>query len=41
MGTPTAPADTRVRSFDKVCEIINRHERRAARLIPILQEIQD
>jgi NADH-quinone oxidoreductase subunit E len=40
MGNPTTAADIRVRHFDKVCEIINRHQRQAARLIPILQEIQ-
>ncbi|MFZ5833363.1 MAG: NAD(P)H-dependent oxidoreductase subunit E [Planctomycetota bacterium] len=33
---PTAP-----RQFAKVCEILERHERNAARLIPILQEVQE
>ena len=28
------------RTFEKVCQILDRHERRPGRLIPILQEIQ-
>jgi NADH-quinone oxidoreductase subunit E len=34
------PAVTGARQFAKVCEILDRHERNAARLIPILQEVQ-
>ncbi len=34
------PAATGVRQFAKVCEILERHQRNAARLIPILQEVQ-
>ncbi|MEN8906490.1 MAG: NAD(P)H-dependent oxidoreductase subunit E [Clostridiales bacterium] len=30
-----------VRSFEKVCEIINKHNRNKNKLIPILQEIQE
>lgn len=29
------------RRFDKVCEILDKHERNSAKLIPILQEVQD
>lgn len=29
------------RQFARVCEILDRHERRASRLIPILQEVQE
>ncbi len=36
----SAPAAVGVRQFAKVCEILERHERNAARLIPILQEVQ-
>jgi NADH-quinone oxidoreductase subunit E len=36
----TQPAATGVRQFAKVCEILDRHQRNAARLIPILQEVQ-
>jgi NADH-quinone oxidoreductase subunit E len=35
------PAATGARQFAKVCEILDRHERSAARLIPILQEVQE
>jgi len=31
----------RVRQFGQVCEILDRHERNPARLIPILQEVQE
>ena len=34
------PAATGARQFAKVCEILDRHRRDAARLIPILQEVQ-
>jgi NADH-quinone oxidoreductase subunit E len=30
-----------MRKFGKVCEILDRHERNAAKLIPILQAVQD
>lgn len=36
----TEPAATGARQFAKVCEILDRHQRNAARLIPILQEVQ-
>jgi NADH-quinone oxidoreductase subunit E len=29
------------RPFERVCSILDKHERRAARLIPILQEVQE
>ena len=35
-----APAATGARQFAKVCDILERHDRNAARLIPILQEVQ-
>lgn len=35
------PAPTRTRQFAKVCEIIDRHDRNPARLIPILQAVQE
>jgi len=35
-----APAAVGARQFAKVCEILDRHERNSARLIPILQEVQ-
>lgn len=39
---PTAEsASTRTRQFAKVCEIIDRHDRNPARLIPILQAVQE
>ncbi len=31
----------RCRRFEKVCEILDRHQRRSERLIPILQEVQE
>ncbi len=34
------PAAVGVRQFVKVCEILDRHQRNSARLIPILQEVQ-
>ncbi len=34
------PAALGVRQFAKVCEILDRHQRNSARLIPILQEVQ-
>jgi NADH-quinone oxidoreductase subunit E len=34
------PSATGARQFAKVCDILERHERNAARLIPILQEVQ-
>jgi NADH-quinone oxidoreductase subunit E len=34
------PAALGARQFAKVCEILDRHERQACRLIPILQEVQ-
>lgn len=36
----TTPAVTGARQFAKVCEILDHHGRNAARLIPILQEVQ-
>jgi NADH-quinone oxidoreductase subunit E len=36
----TPPAAAGARQFAKVCEILDRHERSSARLIPILQEVQ-
>ena len=32
---------TESRLFDRVCAILDKHERQAARLVPILQEVQD
>jgi NADH-quinone oxidoreductase subunit E len=37
----SAPAAAGVRQFAKVCEILDRHQQNAARLIPILQEVQE
>ena len=34
------PAVSGARQFAKVCDILDRHQRNAARLIPILQEVQ-
>lgn len=34
-------APTGARQFAKVCDILERHQRNAARLIPILQEVQE
>lgn len=36
----SAPAAVGARQFAKVCEILDRHERKPERLIPILQEVQ-
>lgn len=36
----TAKASTMLRKFEKVCEIIDKHDHNASKLIPILQEIQ-
>jgi NADH-quinone oxidoreductase subunit E len=36
----SATATAGVRQFAKVCDILDRHERNASRLIPILQEVQ-
>ncbi len=36
----SAPAADGVRQFAKVCEILDRHQLNASRLIPILQEVQ-
>jgi NADH-quinone oxidoreductase subunit E len=36
-SSPTSPS----RKFQKVCEILAKHEHRASRLIPILQAVQD
>ena len=42
MSTATTSLnEERVRQFEKVCEILDRHERKPARLIPILQEVQE
>jgi NADH-quinone oxidoreductase subunit E len=38
--TTIAPPDSPARQFAAVCEILERHERNPARLIPILQEVQ-
>lgn len=35
------PAATEARQFTTVCEILEKHQRNAARLIPILQEVQE
>jgi NADH-quinone oxidoreductase subunit E len=35
-----APAESRTRQFGKVCETLDRHGRNPAKLIPILQEVQ-
>ena len=39
-GKPTEAAAAS-RQFARVCEILDRHERRPARLIPFLQEVQE
>ena len=31
----------KVRQFQKVCEILDKHDRNPAKLIPILQQVQD
>jgi NADH-quinone oxidoreductase subunit E len=31
----------RMRRFERVCEILDRHEHKASRLIPVLQEVQE
>jgi len=41
MGTAQPRPPDKVRQFDKVCEVLDRHERRADRLIPILRDIQE
>lgn len=43
MAVSSAAPDSAVmaRKFEKVCEILDRHGRDSARLIPILQEVQD
>jgi len=35
------PAASGAQKFEKVCQILDRHARRPARLIPILQSVQD
>jgi NADH-quinone oxidoreductase subunit E len=40
LATPEAPP-TAARKFEAVCEILERHARRPARLIPILQAVQE
>jgi NADH-quinone oxidoreductase subunit E len=35
------PRTERTRKFDRVCEILDRYDRDPAKLIPILQEVQD
>lgn len=37
----TSPSATAAHRFQRVCAIIERHERRHERLIPILQEVQE
>lgn len=37
----TQHEDSPGRTFEKVCQILDRHKRRHSRLIPILQEIQE
>lgn len=37
----STPTGTLTRKFEKVCEILDRHHRDAAKLIPILQAVQD
>jgi NADH-quinone oxidoreductase subunit E len=37
----TAEVTGSARKFEKVCEILDRHDRDAAKLIPILQEVQE
>ncbi len=39
--TASTPTGTLTRKFEKVCEILDRHHRDAAKLIPILQAVQD
>lgn len=43
MAASSAAPDSAVmaRKFEKVCEILDRHGRDSAKLIPILQEVQD
>jgi NADH-quinone oxidoreductase subunit E len=43
MAASSAAPDSALmaRKFEKVCEILDRHGRDSARLIPILQEVQD
>jgi NADH-quinone oxidoreductase subunit E len=41
MSHPVPIASTHARHFGKVCEILDRHQRLATRLIPILQEVQE
>ena len=40
-ATQTTEAPARVRHFTKVCDILNRHESSPAKLIPILQQVQE
>ena len=37
----SSPAASGARQFAKVCDILDRHQRNSARLIPILQEVQE
>lgn len=39
--TPVTEAPGSARKFHRVCEILDRHQRQAARLIPILQAVQE
>jgi len=41
LTTPTAEPATESRQFLKVCEILDKHQRQPARLIPILQAVQE
>jgi len=41
MVTTATPPRTRSRQFDEVCSILERHGRQPAKLIPILQAVQD
>lgn len=41
METCTPPAETVAAKFDRVCEILDQHSRHPAKLIPILQAIQE
>ena len=41
MSSTAARAPMGVRKFEKICSILDKHERKASRLIPILQEVQE
>lgn len=41
MSSVAGKAPMGVRKFEKICAILDKHERKASRLIPILQEVQE